>query len=549
MTNNKKLTDKESMCNKNKGNTTKGRNSKKSSSRRKSHIPKDTATSTPDLSKSTNEAAWYNKIPGLLDSNSNLAFNSILGNSASIGSRTQLGRTVESMNISQPGIMQIELLPTIGSGYGEQLKPIDIAGTKLWAKFRQKLSGSTRPYDAADLMIFTICAADILSALKWLKRAYGVANQYYVRNKFMPKAVLNAMGFSDDIIPNIAQFRADINNLISQASTICMPKELTYFSRTAFLYDNIYCESELATDQLYVTKPAAFRKYVLDAETGSSISYVRISGAISYHTAIEVVRDMIQSLLFSEDYGTVAGDYIKVYEEAGLLYEDYLTEDYKSPVVVDPVFLEQIKNITLLNNFCFNLIKDMKVTQDPTYGTLTENVFKKFETQDVTTYNYPDLVSLALDKRIYTDATNVTPELLVELTRFVVGNDNFTTWVYGTEVVYNVNLYYMDLDVEDPQTSLKVTTLLPSLNVGMNTSATATQQWDNATWLSYWKTKNLLCAFHYRPCQRVFDTTDAVNMKAVLLPDDRAVSNYGIVSFHNLRDIHETALMNLFYLE
>lgn len=216
------------------------------------------------LEKGSNDPAWYAASNELLRDSASIPYSWPVG--TPIDFHNPLNLTAENRKWAVPGIQSIQLVPSVGLSDSPS-SPINVAANATYAFVRHANAGHSN-YDAPDLMLYIMAMSQVYSYICYLQRAYGVATLYAQTNRYLPDALLTAMGCNPGAIRSgLSDFRYGINVLINKAASFAVPAEMTVFNRQAFLYSNIYTEGTSIKDQLYMYNPNGFWQYSWDTAT------------------------------------------------------------------------------------------------------------------------------------------------------------------------------------------------------------------------------------------------------------------------------------------
>lgn len=310
---------------------------------------------------SRNDPQWYFKDPQILRDVASFSFETRLG------SNYHFDKT-ESSNFgcitSVAGVMAFELAPTPGVAETAQ-SPLNLAATNVYSFVRYKNSGAVN-YDAPDLMMYLQAMDSIYASWNWMKRVYGIASTYSQTNAYAPRAWMEAnMIDMDDIISNLADFRAFLNIKASEISAFCVPATMTYNIRHSWIFSNIYKDSDTNKAQTYIFVPSYFYQYSeATADTGAqlipkpiwlnqvehTINHSATSKAayLTFDKLKAYMNELLEAVNYSEDIGIMSGDILKAYGEGGLFKVSSFDPDYRVEPVYSKEVLSQIENMTIM---------------------------------------------------------------------------------------------------------------------------------------------------------------------------------------------------------
>lgn len=290
-----------------------------------------------------------NGLPLIINDNPRAANNYLEGLPAPIG--TSNPRKWGAKNVASPGIMTLDLVPTIGQA-SRVSDPINVAVNQQYAYVNQNKSGAL-PYDAPDLGFFNIAMANVLAFIKYCTRLYGITRRYRAIDRYTPQALITANKVDfEDLKKHASDFRVWLNQYILRARSFAVPKDINYFSRMNMLYDAIYFDSENAKAQYYMFTPAGF--YVYEEGTSAAIlpklTYTPLT--VTEPTVVPLTVDqleqygeqLLQPIEGSQDMRRIQADMLYVFKAEGCWSIQEVPEDYEVEMKYDKAILSQIEN-------------------------------------------------------------------------------------------------------------------------------------------------------------------------------------------------------------
>lgn len=248
-----------------------------------------------------------------------------------------------------PGVMTISL--TDGVGWSNtSTSTINTAIRSIYSWVRHQNSGHSN-YEAPDLGIYILAMSEVYSAYAEVCRIYRVAMTYNWVNRYIPDAVLQAIGAdAENIRANLAQFRAGLNIIAAKISSLAVPNNFTVFNRRDMLYSNIYLDASTERGQYYLFKKYNYRVYTpMESATGGKLTYKTLpGGAKTYQNYLDMINEMLDPILADEDMNIMSGDILKAYGRENLFVVSGLDENSTCIPVYDETILSQIENIMSL---------------------------------------------------------------------------------------------------------------------------------------------------------------------------------------------------------
>ena len=489
-----------------------------------------------------NDVSWYASNPQLVKDAGSFSFNNPVGGVVNLDNGG-----LYNTQFAVPGVMAIRTVGVPGCSR-DLTSPLNIAARNIYSFVRHANSGHAN-YDAPDLMMYLLAMDNVYSMLSFMSRAYGVVSYYQSRNRYVPKALFNAMHLDyEDFMENIADFRAFINVYAVKVGSYCVPKSMSYFTRHMWMYTNVYKDSESDKAQLYLYTPAFFYQFSATASTqGGSLEPVFMDGAASsklmtFEELRTKANGLIQALMYDEDANIISGDVLKAFTSEGVFKLGPITEDY----VVEPVYneevLHQINNVTLLGAYSKAQAESWKITQqttgDQAGGILFAPIWEA-DTLSTPWANMP-LVFNSYKKDPGPEDTLVGSRLTVA--QWQGSESRYTIHDCGSDVALTAEVYRMVAgsnnrwDVVTPPYATVYTKWM-FVEVGaVDAAALCSQiaQLENFDW--------------HPPIQyAVLTTNTSGGVTAVDMPMPcQDMDNYTVFTFRDLAKLHETALLSQF---
>lgn len=407
----------------------------------------------------TNDPQWYAVTDQLLRDAASLPFSTKSGSPYVIYNAN--GSNYSAYEMSFPGIMKVVLAPTCGNPQSLS-DPLNLAAADFFSFVRKNNSGSVN-YGTANLMMYLLEMGSMYSLYGWVTRVYGVMNTYNPMNKFMPRAIIESMNIDfDDVMNNMANFRAAINMFAKRLNYFSTPKNMAYFDRNKMLYTHVYADEDNLKSQLYLFDAHAFYRYNepgtssanrVGTMTYSSITGTGSDGKITTQDIIDFMNDMIEPIVFSQDFSIMSGDIRKALNGENLTVVNEISEDYMVYPVIDEYILDQIHNSNTIFNEANGESRFTNIL-DTAFGTIGEDMNESGNAGALTMVNSYKAQSTPFTFNTIIDLeTNApTPADVMEATRLKsLSSSEFNTdlggWVSnlgpcGLEVVLRYELYY-----------------------------------------------------------------------------------------------------------
>lgn len=488
-----------------------------------------------------NDPIWYGLNDQLLKDAGSLSFNNPIG----IPVDDIISAGVTGGPLVVPGMATINYLPGIGISESNA-SAVNVAARRMYTFIRHANSGAAN-YDSPDLMLYCIAVASALVTYTQMVRAYGVANVYSQKNRYMPDGVLHALGFdAEDVRQNLAELRYYIGVAAAKLNALAVPGNIYYFARQAWLVTNTYLDNLGAKAQMYAFVPMGY--YVYDETSSASgvpgrcnfkyyASYEAQPQPVSYWCS--VLDSQIAPLIESEDIGIMAGDILKAYGSSGLLTIPSISEDY----IVVPQYDMEV--LTQINNAAFTMLNPVSeatcnIAQDPTTGAIIYSPTFKADYRSETDFLYDNL---RFRRMINIRSEEPTPADVMVATRLIpdgakwvsdqADSTLFRLKTAGTEIPVAFTIWRNDYSSGQP-----VLTRFNAHHFILPLDEAATKIEERV------RHAMALSRFDWHPLVPVYVGPTRASLKRVAVVGD--LDNYTTISDYEFKKLHETALLSLF---
>lgn len=423
-----------------------------------------------------------------------------------------------------------------------------------------------------------------------LCRVYGVMRVTDYENQYLPRALVNALGFDyDNLQANLAQLRYLINSYAIRANRIAVPNDMAYMIRHAWLEAGVYTDSNAYKAQLYVFNMRAFYMYdeVTDGPNTATLISPWATGEVTEPTPgdntfinklltltdIQEFSDkLLNAVLQSESFGITTGDIMKAFGRSNLMALAEISEDYKVVPKYEEEVLMQIENLDRLDMGLEAAMLALPITQDTSISSdgyiITPSVLKLQQSLGSTlTYDPSPLTGaakLTCDRLLNFHHNDVTPDDAIVASRITLGlNRQGSIMMYtqgtspntyvcadipilsvGSEWCFGVFVTHVDdFDTGKPAV---VRWRIPfafdaadDIWVAMrNYGLISKFDWAPAITGFYAKTTNISSI---SSTKRQFTMSEVQNFN-----DSRDIDNFAILSADSIARMHEVALLSLF---
>lgn len=299
---------------------------------------------------SENDISWYSKNPDLLQQAGNLSWGYKLGLPVNFTNENFTFRSVDTKPTTRvPGFMFVGVIPGPGVTADEdafqESDAINLAAKDQYAYIRYANSGHAN-YDPQDLMMYYLAWDEVQMEIFDAMRAYGIANITNMQNRYMPRALVQALGWDyESIVSNRANFASKINSAIARLGAFPIPKGMPYFDRHRWLFSNLFTDETSLKSQIFGFRKVIYRFFEHNSEyEGGALITARRPGAygetlLTPDEWFEDVLDMINRISDSEDMGIIMGDILKAWGTENCMTIDYMAQDY----ICTPAYSEEVK--------------------------------------------------------------------------------------------------------------------------------------------------------------------------------------------------------------
>lgn len=386
-----------------------------------------------------NDWRWYVPNQQLLKDVGSLPFTNALG------ARDYRGTYGDKYNdYSVPGVMRIDYIPTLG--YSADINDaVNICARNIYS-FIKSFNSRAKTYDAPDLMLYIISMNSALTYHAWMKRLYGLMNTTSYTNRYYPAAAVRAAGGDyDDLLGNITQLRAYINNFAIRLKALPIPDGFNIFKRHEWLTSGVYLDSrDTLKPQSYVFTPSIYYQFGLDQDLAGTCKAVKVTQREMTFSEIKSFGENLLAPILSgageEDFNLIGADILYSYGVDKVRRAEVIDESYNVLPIYDEWVNDQINNIRCYGEPELNTLN---ITQDSTKNYLVQ--MPVISVSSTKPWN-----EMVMDQRVNLFSTDTSPEHIIEATRFMYipevredgGRRDIMPVSCGTELVSGMQVYY-----------------------------------------------------------------------------------------------------------
>ena len=373
----------------------------------------------------SNPVTYYTKFATFAQDAANLPFSHPVGAPIPLDFETAVGKFTAPYYT--PGVMRLAFMPTVGVSK-DFTSPINRSSIRFYTYMRsnQKASAS---YDHQDITMMMTAMDSCYMYHAMCRRLYGIVRDFTPVNLYYAKALVGACGgIFSDLIDNLQDFRAWINQFAYNLGQYAIPKGMTFFERHQWMCEGLYVDSQTEKAQTYVFVPDGFWKYDNTVATGSQCTYVpfleRGTATAKQYTVkalMEFGDSLLNAISNESDFAMISGDIYNFYG-GDVNQLPYVDENYQVLPKYDETVLSQIENATILGQVVQN---GQVISQNP---AVNQGAIIFTPVLDPAVYRNPSMLNMHKD--------HPTPDDVIEATRLlaVMGADGEIS-TCGTEIV------------------------------------------------------------------------------------------------------------------
>lgn len=498
------------------------------------------------LSKS-NPYSWYAKFPNFAKDVATLPFGVPVGQPIYVNGNDY---------IANAGIMALHFVPSPGKSV-DLTSPINRQATRFYS-FLRSVQRAAANYDSADVMMYLMGIDSLYTYWAHLRRIYGVAQLFSPTNKYYPRRILQTLGVDpDDILSNLADFRAFINRFALNIGRFAMPKNFDITQRHMWMASGLYLDSNTTKAQTYVFVPSAFWQWDNTVSTGSQLVCTRYDASYSGGTPSTPVQHSVADLIAfgqslinnfdnDEDTMNISGDLLRAYGQENLLAVEETTDGYAILPVYDQTVLSQIENAVICGRITHSLdsstlpLEPAVIAQNPAVnnGAIIFNPQSPGGTTQIGNTYWKNFALTNPQSLMNMHWDSPTPEQVMEASRLMA----FSTGLIATATATHLNLTDFGTDIIEYVrvciTSLSNANavqfiLATTQTLYIGTDVTQTQLQNNIDLLAVWE------QFDWSPMLYVYDVTNGLRLMGA------DIDNFTVVKHDQLYNIHEAALLSV----
>lgn len=387
-----------------------------------------------------NDPSWYGHIYPVVNDVASLPFNqqtglyeNVMPDSVNMAVEAGYNHKVQFDMTSRsiPGIMTFSVDPLVVAN--GPTDPINVAAQQMYTLTRKANSGAIN-YDKTDLIMLVQAMDSAYMLYEDLLRVYRLFGSYDYMNRYLPDAVIAALGYSPSLRKQLSNFRGVLDMFAYQLASINIPDQFDFIHRHSWLFTNVYKDADNSRAQLYAYKMNGL--YVWTEGVGDQPTHLehvsrntlfRQNQTPSYVSSLDDIQHAIdrvmQPLLGSQDVGTISGDLAKAFGDAGMINIRPVADHESLFPVYDMEVINQMMNASIAPFVNFGNVNANY--EDTTSGPYIEAHAYTPDVDFSTTHNY----------LLNYHGLEPTPEMNLVATRFMyVASSKLESIPWGTGV-------------------------------------------------------------------------------------------------------------------
>nr|AVX53467.1 putative capsid [Marmot picobirnavirus] len=302
-----------------------------------------------DATNRDNDPNWYFEDASVASQAASISFNQFQGEPFTINQISADGIIERAINVANLFIARVN--PSAGDT-SSVTSGINLAALKTFTTLSSR-NAKTTQYAPQDLTTLLLALGEVVSIAEHIRRAFGLAFTYNVRNRDLPRQLLLELGFNaDDLFKGLADYRLRFNTIVTSINKIPFPANIAYLFKCADIYQHIYVDSNSPMAELIALAP--YSTWTLDEAYSSAGTGLRTT-ALPSNTApfgdwLDLLSNMTSVIMQSATFNYVYADVLNYADKTGakLIFLDYLSEAYSVFPEFNQNFLLQIHNATWL---------------------------------------------------------------------------------------------------------------------------------------------------------------------------------------------------------
>lgn len=320
---------------------------------------------------------------------------------------------------SVPLVMGLDFLVGPGS-CKEPDDPLNRSLRIMMSDIYAKTTGGDLSFTQPSLGMFFTEVDSIICYAAFLGRALRAIDFWNSWNYGYPRVLIEAMGFEyEELKAGRVDFLAEYNSIIASINNMMIPNFFDIYKFHYAFFSRVFLDEDSAKGQMYL--PMLKNLMLYDDENDVCI-YEDIPDVSAFRAHLDKLTEMVQSLQESQTFYRINGALLRAYKDAEFMQLPYISIDDTINPMVDPVFLEQIRNANLVT-FADIEPSSLNITQSSNFSNLVWDPRLKATTTDGTKFG-PLVNGEELPQIIYASTPEVSGDHVMLMTRLMTYCDS-----------------------------------------------------------------------------------------------------------------------------
>lgn len=307
-----------------------------------------------------NDPSWYIPDPMVMDQATRMSFANFIGVEVDFDPTNSLSDYLVSGTLMPGAAMQIFMNPSPGftTSANPKAAAINQQAFRTYARL-SSINAKNTLYTPNDVATVILALGELISMFAVAQRAYGLLWTYNVRNRNMPKTLVDLSGVNVNLLsPKAADYLTELNTLIVEANKIPFPANIEYFKHCNQMYSGIYQDSASSMSELYV--PIPYSTWDLEEDLvleGTVLKTHKLYNPKAGYVPmdpfalLQIIRTKIEKLLTSSTYNLVYSDILNLAaKDSSVSLLSFMPVDPQYAVMptYDTEILLKLNNATIL---------------------------------------------------------------------------------------------------------------------------------------------------------------------------------------------------------
>lgn len=245
------------------------------------------------------------------------------------------------------GMLVYDWIPSYGV-VDNNLDPVNIANAECYSYVMGNITGR-KPFESVDLSIYNMCLDSLYSLYCTAGRVLGLIGNYSVVNDYMPKALVEALGFDyDDWMINRPAVVSTLAEYGAALSAYPLPPYNETWRVHTDMNSAIYRDGGVNRAQMYAFRQTAFYSYE-KVDVVQGLSLVKLPNNCKFSEWLDVFQRLFSAFQFSGDVQTIRTKCIQAWGMALSNQLPLFTMEYRTPIVKDDYMLISIMNADIVD--------------------------------------------------------------------------------------------------------------------------------------------------------------------------------------------------------